>query len=257
MNRYLIYRISSKSFEKSRVDGISKIDSLQNLIAIFPDWKLICIADNCESSVLNQLQGYHFYGLHVTTLGHDGSFFHQVTIATQNFNDDDYVYLIEDDYFHKVGAQLVLEEGLQRFDYVTLYDHPDKYGIFEGISNPYARGTFLSEPTRVWKGKHALWRTSNSTTLSFACQVKTLKHDKAIWMGRFNRERRAKDFYTWLLLTRPGLNGGRLKLKFILRQLFAKCMGLLGYPKRTLGVPIPSYSAHLEQAYLPDNFPFK
>lgn len=257
MNRYLLYRISSKSFEKPRVEGISKIDSLQNLLATFPDWKMICIADNCESGVLDLLKGFDFHALHITSLGHNGSFFHQVTIATQTLDDDDYVYLIEDDYLHREGAQHALEEGLQHFDYVTLYDHPDKYGAFEGISNPYARGTFLSEPTRIWKGSHAIWRTSNSTTLSFACQVKTLKNDQAIWLGRFNRERKAKDFYSWLLLTRPGLNGGRLKIKFILRQLVAQCMGLFGYPKRTLGVPIPSYSAHLEQAYLPDNFPFE
>jgi hypothetical protein len=256
MNRYLIYRISSKSFEKPRVEGVTKMDSLNNLLECFPDWKMVCIADNCEETVIENLKKRDFFHLEITSLGHHMSFFRQLNYAIHNLDDEDIVYFIEDDYLHRQGAQDALEEGLGIFDYVTLYDHPDKYGVFEGYTNPYAKWTKLSEPTRVWKGKHALWRTTNSTTLSFACKVKTIKADQVHWIGGLFKKQKAKDFYTWIRLTKPGFNYGKLKPKFIIRQFLETFLSFTGYPKRTLGVPIPSYSAHLELAYLPCNFPF-
>ncbi len=137
---------------------------------------------------------------------------------------------------------------------MTLYDHPDKYGVFGKGRNPYVNDDHLSEPTRVFKGGQVLWRTTNSTTHSFACHVRTLREDSWVWLGKLKLRRKLQDFYDWIFLTKPGVNGGRLKFKLLLRQSVAYLAMLAGRRRRTLGVPLPSASAHLEEKYLPDGF---
>ena len=89
------------------------------------------------------------------------------------------VYFLEDDYLHKEGSQKVLESGFDLgMDYVTLYDHPDKYlNPIEG-GNPYCEGR--AEFTRVYLGEYSHWKLTNSTTMTFAAKVKTLKEDEGI-----------------------------------------------------------------------------
>jgi copper homeostasis protein CutC len=63
-------------------------------------------------------------------------------------------------------------------DYVTLYDHPDKYlNPIEG-GNPYCEGR--SEFTRVYFGSNSEFKLNNSSTMTFAAKVKTLKDDQTI-----------------------------------------------------------------------------
>ena len=254
MNKYLLYRISSRVNAKPRIAGFSKLVCLDNLLAAFPDYRMICLADNCDAETLALLRAKGFFRLEETRLGQTASFYHLVNMAIETLQDEDIVYFIEDDYLHLPGAGQVLEEGLDVFDYVTLYDHPDKYGVFGKGRNPYVDEGKLSEATRVFKGALALWRTTNSTTHTFACHVKTLKEDRLVWTGRLKLRPRLQDFYDWIFLTRPGFHGGRLKAKLLLRQAMARLATLAGFKKRTLGVPIPSVSAHLEAHFLPDGF---
>ena len=254
MNKYLLYRISSRVNAKPRIAGFSKLECLDNLLEAFPGYRMVCIADHCDDEIVAKLQDKSFYRLEATRLGQYQSFYHLVQWALASLQDEDIVYFIEDDYWHLPVAGQVLEEGLQVFDYVTLYDHPDKYGVFSGGKNPYVGAGVLSEPTQVFKGRSALWRTTNSTTHTFACHVGTLREDRAVWLGKLKLRPRLQDFYDWIYLTRPGFNGGRLRFKLLLRQAGARLAGLLGRPRRTLGVPLPSASAHLELQYLPDGF---
>ncbi|MDE2211930.1 MAG: hypothetical protein KGJ83_04320 [Betaproteobacteria bacterium] len=254
MNKYLLYRISSKVNAKPRIAGFSKLTCLDNLLAAFPGYRMVCLADNCDAETVAWLRQKNFFRLEETRLGQAASFYHLVNGAIETLHDEDIVYFIEDDYLHLPEAGRILEEGLQVFDYVTLYDHPDKYGVFGKGRNPYVDEGKLSEATRVFKGALTLWRTTNSTTHTFACHVKTLKEDRLVWLGRLKRRPKLQDFYDWIFLTRPGFHGGRLKLKLLVRQAMAHLAGLAGFRKRTLGVPIPSASAHLEANFLPDHF---
>ena len=78
------------------------------------------------------------------------------------------------------------------FDYVTLYDHPDKYlNPYEG-GNPFC--VERSENTRVYLGKHCHWKSTNSTTMTFASKVKTLKEDKDI-LREWTKDTYPHDFY--------------------------------------------------------------
>jgi hypothetical protein len=50
-------------------------------------------------------------------------------VIEQDYNDEDIIYFLEDDYLHQSGWVDVLLEGFEYIgaDYYTLYDHPDKY----------------------------------------------------------------------------------------------------------------------------------
>lgn len=82
---------------------------------------------------------------------------------------DTIVYLLEDDYFHKPGWIDILLEGFSLpVDYVTLYDHRDKY-----IDYPRLKSQIFATPS-------CHWRTTPSTTNTFAARFSTLKQDMAV-----------------------------------------------------------------------------
>lgn len=79
----------------------------------------------------------------------------------------EYVYFVEDDYMHKQGWLRVLREGLKtKGDYITLYDHRDKY------SEMYKD---LVSSVLVTPSTH--WRSVPSTTDTYACSIDVLRED--------------------------------------------------------------------------------
>lgn len=84
-------------------------------------------------------------------------------------DDEDIVYFVEDDYLHTPGWIDVMLDGFENIDtdYMTLYDHPDKY---------YAPG-YQALTSKVIATKSCHWRTTPSTTNTYAFRYKTfLKH---------------------------------------------------------------------------------
>uniref|UniRef100_B1XT94 Glycosyltransferase n=1 Tax=Polynucleobacter necessarius subsp. necessarius (strain STIR1) TaxID=452638 RepID=B1XT94_POLNS len=150
MHKIVLFRISSKGYPKVKVDGVNKYDSLKNLTETFQGWKFICVADNCDEALIEHLKtNYQFNQLIKIKLGNPGSFWKLYEIALGMAKDDDIFYFIEDDYLHLPEAPSALEEGLHYFDYVTLYDHPDKYKFHHGPINPYAKRNRYSKTTEV------------------------------------------------------------------------------------------------------------
>lgn len=88
-------------------------------------------------------------------------------VMDQNYHDDDIIYFIEDDYIHKQGWVDILIDGFKYIeaDYYTLYDHPNKY--YPELIDKF--------PTHLFVTPTSHWRTTVSTTNTFACKVKTLK----------------------------------------------------------------------------------
>jgi hypothetical protein len=88
-------------------------------------------------------------------------------VIEQNYNDEDIIYFLEDDYLHKPGWVDILLEGFEFIgaDYYTLYDHPDKYFLpmYENLQSKII----------VTPSTH--WRTTPSTTNTYACKFKILK----------------------------------------------------------------------------------
>ncbi len=90
-----------------------------------------------------------------------GSIDHQWAIADKL--NGDFIYFIEDDYLHTKDAAKIFLEGAKRFGLFTLYDHPDRYSREDDISR-------RAESIEVTKSCH--WRSSESTTSTFACSRK-------------------------------------------------------------------------------------
>ena len=245
MQKIILFRISSKGYPKVKVDGINKYDSLKNLTKNFQGWKFICVADNCDEELIAHIKtNYQFDQLIETQLGNPGSFWKIYEIALDMAKDDDIFYFIEDDYLHLPEAPIALEEGLHYFDYVTLYDHPDKYNLHHGPINPYAKKNRYSELTEVVAGPNHWWRTSNSTTMTFAVTGKTLKADADIW-SITKTAKQDFDFDNFCILTKQPMMAKSSHIKQISRRL-----QFWSKPKRYLGISIPGLALHLEKAFL-------
>lgn len=82
---------------------------------------------------------------------------------------DTIIYFLEDDYLHRPGWVNILFEAFSlSADYVTLYDHRDKY-----LSYPKLMSKIFTTPS-------CHWRTAPSTTNTFALRFSTLKADSSI-----------------------------------------------------------------------------
>jgi hypothetical protein len=129
------------------------------------------IADRCERTTVAMLTNTGI-PLILTDAGNAGSFRAALEMATE-CEDDELIYFCEDDYLHQHGVEKILEEGIKRADYVSLYDHPDKYTRF------YNGGEY----SKVIRTESSHWRFTASTCMTFAAKAKTLKQDKEVWLN--------------------------------------------------------------------------
>lgn len=216
----VIYRIADKGYKKDKPEYINNKNCLKNASDIFSDncdWHVI--ADNISKETEQMILNYQSKLEHVS-VGHGAGTFNLALDKALSFNDDDVVYFLENDYLHLDGSVNAIYEGLSFADYVTLYDHPDKYWdpMFGG--NPYCKGG--AEDTKVYCGKYSHWKITNSTTMTFASKVKTLKEDEAI-LRKWTAPTHPNDFQMFLELNSNG---------------------------RILISPIPSLSTHGESKFL-------
>lgn len=164
----IFYRISDKSYEKTKLPGASKWTCLRNFIETFQDHQIKIIADNCTEETLQKINNY--FDIKITNLGNAGSLKYCIESCFKS-NDEDIIYFVEDDYLHLPESPELIQEGLQIAEYVTLYDHPDKYtAIYEG-----------GETSKVVRTKSSHWRYTISTCMTFACKMKTIKDDFETW----------------------------------------------------------------------------
>lgn len=87
----------------------------------------------------------------------------------------DYIYLLENDYLHTSGWVACLADlfwSSTKFDYVSLYDHGDKYPNSPGFLRRYSE---LRSRIFVTRSRH--WRTAPSTCFSFLTRKDTFQKD--------------------------------------------------------------------------------
>lgn len=100
--------------------------------------------------------------------------------ALENSPGDDLIYFLENDYIH-VPDWLEKIAELQasgiRWDYLTLYDHPDKYP--EICPSPDAQ-RYTDLKSRVFSTGSHHWRTTPSTCATYLTRVQTYLADRAI-----------------------------------------------------------------------------
>ena len=86
-------------------------------------------------------------------------------ILSDKLNDDEIIYFLEDDYLHREFWDNALIEGLEISDYVSLYDHLDKYLHYPNLTS------------KILLTNSCHWRTSPSTCNTYGCKMKTLRND--------------------------------------------------------------------------------
>lgn len=213
----LIYRISDSGYNKVKPEYINNENCLRNASLVFSDCDWLVIADNTSDSTTSKILKYQKNILRVS-VGHGAGTFNIALSEALKLADSEIVYFLENDYLHKPGSKKILEEGFQiGSDYVSLYDHPDKY--IDG-ANPFVESG--GEVTRVMVSDSCHWKLTNSTTMTFAAKVKTLKEDEEI-LRSYTNQSYPKDFEMFLALRDRG---------------------------RTLITPMPGYSTHGETMWL-------
>jgi hypothetical protein len=139
-----------------------------NFLSVFRGLPIMVVADNVGPKTLSLIKqsGVPFIE---TSLGNSGSFLKCLELATQV--DTLFSYFSEDDYIYRDHAPQLIVEGLRWSNYVTLYDHPDKYIKERGYGEV---GRCLK--TETWH-----WRQTISTCCTFGANVNLLRQDMDVF----------------------------------------------------------------------------
>ena len=177
----VIYRISNAGYKKEKPDYINNQNCFLNALRTFNKATWWVIADNVDDET-RQLLNSRLSTVEYVSVGHGAGTFNKALDFALNIpNQEEIVYFLENDYLHRLEADMVLQSAFDMhlgIEYVTLYDHPDKYMEPSQGGNPHCYGK--AENTRVFLGKYCHWKITNSTTMTFAAKVRTLKADEQI-----------------------------------------------------------------------------
>jgi hypothetical protein len=176
----IIYRISDAGYNKVKPDYITNETCLANATEEFDDSIWSVIADNVSSDTNDRIQKYVARNcILYTEKGNGAATFNLALDEALTYDDDEIVYFLENDYLHKPGSQKIIKEAFELgASFVSLYDHPDKYMGPDKGGNPYCEGG--AEDTRVYLTDSCHWKITNSTTMTFAAKVSTLKRTEEI-----------------------------------------------------------------------------
>jgi hypothetical protein len=224
---HCIYRISDNGYKKAKFGNATKIRCLLNFILEWPQDEITVLADKCRPETRELLRDYQqTTGLDVEDIdgGSSAQSFRLALEFALRFDDNEVVYFVEDDYWHLTHSRRCLLEGIERADYVTLYDAPDKYIPASRGGNPFIEDDG-GDVSKVILTASSHWRITNSTTCTFATRVGTLREDWDIWKQwcfPTPQQTHPHDFQCFLALREKG---------------------------RALISPIPTLSTHCEPAW--------
>lgn len=251
MNLINIYRISDLSNrEKIKPGYASKEGCLKNFVSEFSNKNLLVVCDNVTEDTFKMVGKYVLpENIILTQNGNTGSFLFSWNMARHLCNEvpeDTVFYFIEDDYIHRKDSKKVLFEAFKHLqaDYVSLYDHPDKYQNFkderytwdhgrqdddiDGVRVPkhiyFKVGEALDRACNLYITKSCHWRTVGSTTMTWATTAKNIIEDNDEMIALHEGKHLPMGGDTFRMLASKN------------KQLIS---------------PIPSYSAHAEEKWLP------
>ena len=199
----IIYRISDAGYKKEKPEYIDNEKCLANATKVFKDAEWSIIADNVSIETSGMIEKYKSKDhIRYASEGNGAATFNLALDEALTYNDDDIVYFIENDYLHKPNSKKILEEGIKLgASFVALYDHPDKYLDPSKGGNPYCEGA--AEDTRVYLTNSCHWKITNSTTMTFAAKVSTLKRVEPI-LRKHTSTTHPNDFHMFLELREQG-----------------------------------------------------
>ena len=177
-NIYVFYRISDNGFKsKIKPSYITKYNCLKNALDTFNGDNVFfkvyidAVIEDTDKMIHRLCDNRK----NVETVNIDthsnGFSFRRVYEDACKLNDDDLVYFLEDDYLHLDNALDVLIDAARwnYTDYITLYDHADKYDNNEGGVNPFSKD--FGEETKVFKTNTHHWKITNSTTMTYILAI--------------------------------------------------------------------------------------
>jgi hypothetical protein len=224
----IIYRISSNGYNKKKLPYINNHNCLLNASRVFNTcaWHIIVdsldIEDPAYSTIKNLANNRYGTTVDYVNKGSGAQTFNTALGYALTLPDDQIVYFIENDYLHLQGSIGILEDAFKLgTDYCTLYLHPDKFIPPSLGGNPEvdSDGGYA---TKLYQGKKSLFFMVNSTTMTFAAKVKTLREDEEI-LRKFTTGTYPRDYEMFLALRDKG---------------------------RSLVCPVNSYSTHGEVAWV-------
>ena len=197
----VIYRISDAGYSKVKPAYINNEACLKNFCNVFFDHisDIIILADNCSEQTFIMIRKYiDPINIHKVSVGHGAGTFNLALDMALKWNDDEIVYFVENDYLHKQQSPKIIKEGLNLgASFISLYDHPDKYLDPSKGGNPFCEGG--AEDTRVYLTDSCHWKITNSTTMTFASTVATLKRTESI-LRKWTQGTHPSDFKMFLEL---------------------------------------------------------
>ena len=221
---HIIYRISDNGYIKNKPNYINNQNCLANASKVFNDCEWLVIADSVSEQTKNMINE-HQKNINYVNIGHGAGTFRLAMDIALGYGDEEIVYFLENDYLHKNNSSSIIKDAFStkaNCEYVTLYDHLDKYIPAKNGGNPYIEDDH-SEYTRIYLGNLSHYKLVYSTTMTFATKVKYLKEDYNIFQ-EFTKTNHPYDFYIFTILTKK-LN-------------------------RKMLCPIPGYSTHGEVEWL-------
>lgn len=231
---HVLYRISSNSYEKERLSFATKEYCLSNFVknVVTSSDKMTIIADCVDTELRQIINSYKTSNIEILhkKLGSNGaSFRFQIDLAASLpegeivlFQEDDYLYTSASwPYPNNTTYDGLIKEALQFAEYVSFYDHPDKYLSPKSGGNKFTTDQGV-ENTGIFRTENSHWKFTNSTTCTFATTSDVIKQDQKIWKT-FCPENHPHDFQAFLAL---GVRG------------------------RLLATSIPGKSTHTEKPWL-------
>lgn len=223
----IIYRISDTGYNKIKPDYINNKNCLRNALSTFPNEDWTIIADRCSLETLDMIEevtgeiSMKQFKLLEVSVGHGAGTFNLALDEALKEDDNEIIYFLENDYLHRPGSSEIIKEGIELgASFISLYDHPDKYLDPSQGGNPYCGGG--AEDTRVYLTNSTHWKVTNSTTMTFASKVSTLKKVESI-LRKYTTGSHPHDFQMFLELRQNN---------------------------ELLITPIPGYSTHGETRWL-------
>jgi hypothetical protein len=228
-NIVFFYRLYQGDNAKGRPSFYSKslafASFLQGYSILKCDKHLVLMLDGNElTSEYKRLAGSHLDDLYYLSGVGNCTAYLKLLDVIQMYRRYDYFYISEDDYLYTENAFVEMLRALNsiaNIDYISLYDHPDRYNRHDNRSALKGDRIYLSGD---WH-----WRTVESTCMTFGGHVTSF----------------CKDLPTHRSFT---INYSYPHD----RDIWHRSLRLSSYTfkRKTLIAPIPSLATHMEQAYL-------
>jgi len=172
-------------------------------------YELTVIADNCDNKNIDFIKNFCNQFNCKCIITNDGNSLGVINTCKLAFkNEEDTInYFIESDYIHKKNSKEALFDIFNNFgfdNFVSLYDHPDKYHpyFFNTNINMFLRDHCEIEEFKTFKSeiyylKSGWWRTSPATCFTFACDTKNLINNFHYFEESCSNKEKPDDYLLW------------------------------------------------------------